>query len=135
MASVVAFLRCQVMMPGNIKFCAGLVIGFGLGVYFLSILIAEKSRDSALVAALSDNALRCGTLVWDLPGSFGLHWDDGVIMVNADRNWLDGKVKLGPDCRLYLTQKYVETGPRFQTIEAQSLQIGPIKALENFYSI
>jgi len=56
----------------------------------------------------------------------------GVIMVNADRIWLDGKVAPGPDYRLYLTPKYVETGPGFQTIKAQSLQIGPIKAFENF---
>jgi hypothetical protein len=28
--------------------------------------------------------------------------------------------------------KYVETGPGFQTIKPQSLQIRPIKAFENF---
>ena len=72
--------------------------------FAIAVSVADGKPLSALVAALSDNALRCGTLVWDLPGSFGLHWNDGVIMVNADRNWLDGKVKLGPDCRLYLTQ-------------------------------
>ena len=48
------------------------------------------------------------------------------------RIWLDGKVAPGPDYRLYLTPKYVETGPGFQMIKAQSLQIGPIKAFENF---
>ena len=32
-------------------------------------------------------------------------------MVNADRIWLDGKVASEPDYRLYLTPKYVETGP------------------------
>ena len=56
----------------------------------------------------------------------------GLIMVNADRIWLDGMVAPGSDYRLYLTPKYVETGPGFQTIKAQSLQIGPTKAVENF---
>lgn len=49
-----------------------------------------------------------------------------MIMVNADGIRLDGKVAPGLDYRLYLTPKYVETGPGLQTIKAQSLQIGPI---------
>ena len=85
MASVMAFLRRHIVMFGVVKFCAGLVIGFGLGVYFLPILIAEKGLDSALIAALSDSALRRGKFVQDLPGSDWLHWGDEVIVVNADR--------------------------------------------------
>ena len=108
------------------------MIGFGLGVYFLPILIVEKRPESAWIAALSVSALRRGTFDRDLPGSDGLHWGDEVIMVNADRIWLDGKVAPEPDYRLYLSTKYVETGPGFQAIKAQSLQIGPIKAFENF---
>jgi len=53
-------------------------------------------------------------------------------MVNADRIWLDRKVAPGPDYRLYLTPKYVETRLRFQTIRAQSLQIGLIIAFDQF---
>ena len=70
--------------------------------------------------------------VRDLPGSDGLHLGDGMIMVNADRIWLDGKVAPGSDYCLYLTLKYVETGTGFQTIKAQSQQIRPIKVVENF---
>ena len=70
--------------------------------------------------------------VRDLPGSDGLHLGDGMIMINADRIWLDGKVAPGSDYCLYLTLKYVETGPGFQTIKAQSQQIRPIKVVENF---
>ena len=76
MASVMAFLRGHIVMFGVVKFCAGLVLGFGLGVYFLPILIAEKRLDLASIAALSDSALRRGTFVWDLLGSDGLHWGD-----------------------------------------------------------
>ena len=85
-----------------------------------------------MVAALSDNTLLHGTFVRELLGSDELHWSDGVIMINADRIWFDGKLALGPDSRLYLTPKYVETGSRFQKINALSLQIGPIKVFENF---
>ena len=109
-ASLMAFLRHHIVIFGIVKFCAGLVIGFGLGVYFLPILIAEKGLDKASITALSDSALRRGTFALDLPGSDGPHWGDGVTMVNADRIWLDGKVAPGPDYRLYLTLKYVENG-------------------------
>ena len=132
MASVMAFLRRHIVMFGVVKFCAGLVVGFGLGVCFLPILIAEKGLDSASIAALSDSALRRGTFVRDLPGSDGLHWGDGVIMANADQIWLDGEISPGPDYRLYLIPKYVETGADFLQIKAVSTQIGPIKAFENF---
>ena len=56
----------------------------------------------------------------------------GVIMANADQIWLDGEISPGPDYRLYLIPKYVETGAEFLQIKADSTQIGPIKAFENF---
>ena len=132
MTSLRAFIRRHVLMFGVVKFCAGLVIGFGLGVYFLPILTAEKGLDPAAIEALSQSALREGTFVRDLPGSDGLHWGDGVIMANADRIWLGGEISPGPDYRLYLIPKYVETGAEFLQIKADSTQIGPIKAFENF---
>ena len=123
MASVTALLRHHIVMLGVVKFCAGLIIGFGLGVNFLPILEVEKGLHSGSIAALYDSALRHWTFIKDLPRSDGLHWGDGMIMVNADRIWLDGKVAPGPDYPLYLIPKYVESGPRFQTIEAQSLRL------------
>ena len=53
-----------------------LVVGFGLELDFLSILLAKKGCDSALVAAVHDNMLRSGTFVWNLPESDGLHSGD-----------------------------------------------------------
>ena len=74
MASAMAFMHRYIVMFGVVKFCAGLMIGFGLGLYFLPILIAEKGLDSASIVALSDSVLRCGAFIRDLPGSDGLHW-------------------------------------------------------------
>ena len=51
MASFMAFLCRHIVIFGVVKFCAGLVIGFGLGVYFLLILIAEKGRVRQRVAS------------------------------------------------------------------------------------
>ena len=63
------------------------------------------------------------------PGQMGCI---GVIMANADQIWLDGEISPGPDYRLYLVPKYVETGGDFLQIKVNSTQIGPIKAFENF---
>jgi hypothetical protein len=127
-----AFIRRHVLRFGVVKFCAGLVIGFGLGVYFLPFLTAEKGLDTAAIEALSQSALRQGAFTRDLPESDGLHWGYGVIMAKADRIWLDGEISPSPDYRLYLISKYVETGAEFLQIKADSSQIGPIKAFENF---
>ena len=64
MASVMAFLRRHIVMFGVVKFCAGLVIGFGLGVYFLPILIAEKKPGKAMIAVLYDSMVRRTHLSW-----------------------------------------------------------------------
>ena len=53
MTSLMAFIRRYVQLFGVVKFCAGLVIGFGLGVYFLPILTAEKGLDTVAIEALS----------------------------------------------------------------------------------
>ena len=39
--------RRHLILFGTAKFVAGLIIGFGLGVYFLPILTAEKGLDEA----------------------------------------------------------------------------------------
>ena len=132
MTSPMPFIRRHVLLFVAVKLFAGLVIGFGLGVYFLPILTAEKSLDTVAIEALSQSALWQGTFVRDLRGSDGLHWVDEVIMANADQIWLDGEISPGPDYRLYLTPKYVETSADFLQIKADSTQIGPIKVFENF---
>ena len=53
-------------------------------------------------------------------------------MVDVDRILLDSNVAKGADYCLYLTPKYVETGPSFQMIKVQSLRIGLIRAGESF---
>ena len=52
------------------------MIGFGLESDFLSILVAKKGCDLAMIVAAYDNILLRGTFVWDLPGSGEPHSDD-----------------------------------------------------------
>ena len=58
------------------KSFVGWEIGFGLGVCFVPISIAEKGPDSASIADLSDSALCRDTLIRDLPDFDRLHWGD-----------------------------------------------------------
>ena len=124
--------RRHLILFGAAKFLAGLIIGFGLGVYFLPILTAEKGLDDAAIASLSASIERSGTFTRDLQDSDAFHWGEGKINVSASRVWLEGKVAPGPDYRLYMTPRFVETEADFLAIKAQSVEVAPIKAFENF---
>ena len=91
------FARRHIVLFGVAKFAAGLIIGFGLGVYFLPILTAEEGLDEAALAILQTSIERSDTSQRDLPGSDAFHWGEGTIMVNRDRIWLDGAIAPGPD--------------------------------------
>ena len=54
------------------------------------------------------------------------------INVSDKKIWLEGKIAAGPDYRLYMTPKFVQTERDFLDIKDQSVQIAPIKAFENF---
>ena len=135
-ASILAIARRYIILFGLIKFCAGLIIGFGLGVYFLPIIIAEKGLSEAELTALSAAAdsqkVWRGVYTRDLPASDAFHWGEGRIHLTKDRVWLDGAVSPGPDYRLYLTKDIVRTKEGFETARASAVQTGPIKAFENF---
>ena len=135
-SSLLGTSRRHIIFLGLVKFCAGLVVGFGLGVYFLPILIGEKGLSDAELIALSAATARQqawgATFTCDLPASDAFHWGEGHIHLTKDRAWLDGSVSPGPDYRLYLTKDLVKTKEGFEAARASAVQIGPIKAFENF---
>ena len=114
----------------------GLIPGFGLGVYFLPIIVAEKGADETVLVGADAAAERRGMFVRDLPGSDPLHYSDGEIIHSVENGityiTLQGHVTPGPDYKLYLTPKYVDTKAGFEAIKAQSVRVGDIKAFENF---
>ena len=115
LTSAMAFVRRHTVMFGVVKFCAGLVIGFGLGIYFLPILKAAKGLASASILALSDSASVAANLSGICRGQMGCI-GVMVIMVNADASGLMAKcVSLrSPES----DPKYVETEPGLQAIKA-----------------
>ena len=130
--SLLDVARRHIILFGTAKFAAGLVIGFGLGVYFLAILTAEKGLDSDVLIELQASAERSGTFTRDLPGSDAFHWGDGTVRISDDRIWLEGQVSPGPDYRLYLTPSFADDEASFLAIKTESVEIGKIKAFTNF---
>jgi hypothetical protein len=130
--SLLAVARRHIILFGAVKFGAGLLVGFALGVYFMPILTAEQGLDSAALAQLEASSERRGTFTRDLAGSDSFHWGEGVVHLSQQRVWLDGRVSPGPDYRLYLTPAFVEDEAAFLAIKARSVEIGPVKAFTNF---
>ena len=114
----------------------GLISGFGLGVYFLPIIFAGDGADETVLAGASAVAERRGMFVRDLPCSDPLQYGDGKIFHSIENGetfiTLQGRVTPGPDYKLYMTPKYVDTKAGFEDIKAQSVRVGDIKAFDNF---
>ena len=128
---LIEFARRHIILFGTAKFLAGLVIGFGLGVYFLPILTAEDGLDRTALAQLEASAERSGVFTRDLAGSDAFHWGEGTVRINRERVWLEGSIAPGPDYRLYLMPEFVEDEDPFLAIKSQAVDIGPVKAFEN----
>ena len=126
------FARRHIILAMTMKFMAGLVIGFGLGVYYLPILIADAPADQALVVAEAESADRQAMFVRDRGDSDALHWGEGTLFLSKNRVTLDGEVSPGPDYRIYLTPRYVETEKDFLAIKSSSVEIARVKGFKNF---
>lgn len=113
-----------------------LPLGFGLGVYYLPILVASEGASQEQVAAAKSGAMIQANFRKDLKGSDGFHWGEGTLhLTNEGGQYyftLDGSVSPGPDYKLYLTPEYVEDEASFLDIKAQSIRVADITGFENF---
>ena len=107
-----------------------LAIGFGAGVYFLPILTAPPSPDSAKLEEMAASALYTAELTRDLRGSDFVHWGEGTISVSATEVTHQGKLAPGPDYKLYLTKGLVDHEDGFD--RATAVQIGDVKSFGGF---
>ena len=111
---------------------AMLALGFGLGVYFLPILVAPPGPGQDVIAQASAGALYTGRFDRNLPGSDFLHWGDGAVMVSASRIVHDGKLAPGPDYKLYLAPDFVDTREEFLAIKDKAQRVGDVKTFDGF---
>ena len=111
--TLLTIARRHIIWFGALKFAAGLVVGFMLGIYFLPILTAEKGLDAHSLAARQNSAERIGVFTRDLAGSDRFHWGVGQIMVNDSHIWLDGEIAPGPSTVCILPRPLSKTKRRF----------------------
>jgi hypothetical protein len=108
------------------------VLGFAAGVYTLPLLIAPAAPSAAEVKARAERARHTAQFRRDLKGSDALHWGEGKVTVGPDAVSLLGEIAPGPDYKLYLSPRYVETGAEVLAIKAQMLRVGDVKTFKNF---
>lgn len=115
---------------------AALPVGFGLGVYYLPILVASDGASRTQVAAARSDAMISANFRRDLKGSDGFHWGEGTLHLTREGGQyfftLDGQVSPGPDYKLYLTPEYVEDEASFLALKERSVRVADITGFDDF---
>ena len=109
-----------------------LSIGFMIGIYLLPIMIAPEKPSINEFQKVINSAQFDAVFVKDLKESDILHWAKGQISLSKTEIAFRGKISPGPDYKLYLTKKFVQTKKDFLKIKNQSVEIGEIKSFNGF---
>ena len=109
-----------------------LAIGFAGGIYTLPILTAPRGPDPTALQNIATETLYAGRLVRDLKGSDLLHWREGEVRVSRNRIARIGRLAPGPDYKLYLAPRFVDTKEAFLLIKGKSLRMGDVKTFNGF---
>lgn len=114
----------------------GIIPGFALGVYLLPIWVASEGATEIERAEAVRQSVRKGEFRRDLKGSDFGHWGEGTIIQSMEGGQtyftLKGEVSPGPDYKLYLAPRFVETEAEFEAIKDDSVRVADITAFENF---
>lgn len=112
--------------------CVVGIVGFGIGIYTLPILTAPPAPSDSEVKAMSSQAKYTAEFRRDLKDSDALHWGEGTVSVGSISITLMGKLAPGPDYKLYLSPKFVETEEDFNRLKTNMVRVGDVKTFENF---
>lgn len=107
-------------------------LGFGLGIYSLPILIAPESPGVEVIRSTADVARFKGEFRRDLADSDALHWGEGNLFIGPDYISFEGRLAPGPDYRLYLSPRFVETEAEFELLKSEMAHVGLVQTFENF---
>lgn len=108
------------------------LLGFALGIYLLPILLEPAAPDLVAVEATLNNPLFTTEFERQREDSDALHWGEGQLRLYSDTIVFEGELAPGPDYRLYLTPKFVETEADFLALKDQSVEIGAIRNFDGF---
>ena len=90
--------------------------------------MADRKTGSNFSTHVSGNG-STGTFNRDSPGSDPLHWGEGNVRVSGGKLIFEDDVQLapGPDYRIYLTKKFVDTRKAFRRVKPQSIEVAKLK--------
>jgi hypothetical protein len=108
------------------------IVGFGVGIYALPILTAPPAPSESEIQAMSSQATYTAEFQRNLKDSDALHWGEGTVSVGPKSITLMGKLAPGPDYKLYLSPKFVETESDFNRLKSSMVRIGDVKTFDNF---
>ena len=111
---------------------AAAILGFALGIYLLPILAAPEAPTAAEVREQASDVRFTGRFRRDLEDSDALHWGEGEVTIGSRAIALAGRLAPGPDYRLYLSPRFVETEADFNALKASMVEVGPVRTFENF---
>lgn len=120
--------RPLVVILALIGLLGAFVAGFATGVYTLPILIEARTAGGEPPPPVSAGD-RQGRFLRDLPGSDPLHWGEGTVRLGTSGLVLEEDVTLapGPDYRVYLTTRFVDTKEDFVSIKAEAIEVGRLR--------
>lgn len=108
------------------------IVGFGLGIYALPILTAPPAPSTSEIMTLASQAEYSAKFRKDLKDSDALHWGEGTVSISPTSITLMGELAPGPDYKLYLSPKFIETEADFNQFKHNMVQVGDVKTFENF---
>lgn len=111
---------------------AALAIGFALGIYYLPILTAPDSPPIEALQSTANAAQFSGEFRRELADSDSLHWGEGKLYISDESIAFEGELAPGPDYRLYLSPKFVETEAEFNALKSRMVDVGAVRTFENF---
>ena len=68
----------------------------------------------------------------DLKGSNRLHWGEGEVRVSRNHIAHFGNLAPGPDYKLYLAPRFVDTEEAFLRVKDVSRRVGDVKTFKGF---
>ena len=108
----------------------GAIIGFAAGVYTLPILVdARNESQQQEPLPTFQPADPSGQFDRNHPGSDALHWGTGTVRISGNKLIFEDDVEFspGPDYRVYLSKRYVESKEEFLPIKAEAVEVAKLK--------
>ena len=109
-----------------------LAAGFALGLYSLPIFVAPPSPSAAEIHTQTGSTAYQARFRRDLKDSDFLHWGEGEVRVGSGHIGFVGKLAPGPDYKLYLSPRFVETEAEFLQLKPEMAQVGDVRTFRNF---